>query len=386
MMPIIAGSCGGVVGLAAVILYVRKKRMDQKKQSNAANFVESQPTNTKKSYGKDAMMSGLSLGPDATPDNLGSMFMSKKPNATSAIDTMMSMKPNQAVFSDATTQESSSSNKSQSPAKQVSRFNDYSDISDVTFSQLEPIGSGAFGLVYRVELSMGVVAVKVPKSNFKQASKEYNDMLSEAEFLSKLRHTNITLLLGYGNHPSGSIIFLMEFADSSLADVLKSGPLQPDLLLEYAHGIVRGLLYLHTHSPPISHRDLKPENVLLVGGVAKLADFGLATARDFVSKTTGFAGTPIWSPPEAFDKFPGPPGDIYAFGLLLWSMMSGKTPYEGKSFNEVLSAKSKNQVPDIPSTCPSNISKVMKQCWKMNPNQRPRAYDLEKVFSEIRNL
>eukprot|EP00002_Diphylleia_rotans_P010888 TRINITY_DN2153_c0_g1_i8.p1 TRINITY_DN2153_c0_g1~~TRINITY_DN2153_c0_g1_i8.p1 ORF type:complete len:301 (+),score=73.11 TRINITY_DN2153_c0_g1_i8:930-1832(+) len=300
---------------------------------------------------------------------------------------MMSMKPNQAVFSDATTQESSSSNKSQSPAKQVSRFNDYSDISEVSFSQLKPIGSGAFGLVYRVELSMGVVAVKVPKSNFKQASKEYNDMLSEAEFLSKLRHTNITLLLGYGNHPSGSIIFLMEFADSSLADVLKSGPLQPDLLLEYAHGIVRGLLYLHTHSPPISHRDLKPENVLLVGGVAKLADFGLATARDFVSKTTGFAGTPIWSPPESFEgKFPGPPGDIYAFGLILWSMLTGKTPYEGVRFEGIFLIKTKNQVPEIPSTCPTNISKVMKQCWKMNPRHRITAPALEMTFNDIRNL
>eukprot|EP00002_Diphylleia_rotans_P019609 TRINITY_DN3789_c0_g3_i4.p1 TRINITY_DN3789_c0_g3~~TRINITY_DN3789_c0_g3_i4.p1 ORF type:complete len:263 (-),score=54.24 TRINITY_DN3789_c0_g3_i4:488-1276(-) len=261
------------------------------------------------------------------------------------------------------------------------------DILDISFSQLEPIGSGAFGLVYKVELLMGVVAVKVPKSKFKHGSKEYNDMLEEAEFLSKLRHTNITLLLGYGTHPSGYIIFLMEFADCSLADILKSGPLETDLVIEYAHGIARGLLYLHIHSPQISHRDLKPENVLLVDSVAKLADFGLATAREFVSKNTGFAGTPGWSPPESFEgKFPGPPGDIYAFGLLLWSMFTGKTPYDGKQINEVLSAKYKNQVPEIPSSCPSSISKIMKQCWKRNPRYRITAPQLEVAFNEIRNL
>eukprot|EP00002_Diphylleia_rotans_P033926 TRINITY_DN725_c0_g1_i1.p1 TRINITY_DN725_c0_g1~~TRINITY_DN725_c0_g1_i1.p1 ORF type:complete len:213 (+),score=36.42 TRINITY_DN725_c0_g1_i1:1623-2261(+) len=212
-------------------------------------------------------------------------------------------------------------------------------------------------------------------------------MLVEAEFLAKLRHTNITLLLGYGNHPSGSIIFLMEFADSSLADILKGGPLGHDLMMEYAHGIVRGLLYLHIHSPPISHRDLKPENVLLVGGVAKLADFGLATARELVSKATGFAGTPAWSPPESFEvKFPGPPGDIYTFGLLLWSMLTGKAPYEGKQFNEILLLKMKNEVPEIPSSCPSSISKIMKQCWKMNPRHRITTPSLEVAFNDIRNL
>lgn len=241
--------------------------------------------------------------------------------------------------------------------------------------------------MYRVELEVGTVAVKVPKNKVTIGSKAYVDMLTEAEFLSKLRHTNITLLLGYGTHSTGSIAYVMEFAESSLAELLAKGPLERNRFMELSHGIIRGLLYLHIHTPPITHRDLKPENVLIIKGVAKLADFGLATARDVVTKSSGFAGTPVWSAPETFSgKFTGPASDIYSFGLLLWSMTTGKTPYQEATFNEILTIKAKNQLPDIPANCSPEISKIIKKCLKANPKQRPTAPILEVSYSELRHI
>eukprot|EP00002_Diphylleia_rotans_P038588 TRINITY_DN8801_c0_g1_i3.p1 TRINITY_DN8801_c0_g1~~TRINITY_DN8801_c0_g1_i3.p1 ORF type:complete len:295 (+),score=42.64 TRINITY_DN8801_c0_g1_i3:176-1060(+) len=266
----------------------------------------------------------------------------------------------------------------------VTEFGMYSDIANVSFSQLVLIGSGAFGYVYRVELAKGIVAAKIPKDDIDIGSKEYNSMLEEAKIMSRLRHVNITQLLGYGIHPTGVLVFLMELAECCLSDMLRGQPLDLSKVVEFGHGIVKGLCHLHMQTPPITHRDLKPENVLLVKGVVKLADFGLATAREIVTRTTGFAGTPAWSPPESFSrKFPGPPGDIYACGLLLWSMVTGKIPYQGFNFNQILAAKYKNQVPSIPFSCPSALSKVMKQCWKLEPHERPTASRLDFLFEDL---
>eukprot|EP00002_Diphylleia_rotans_P019015 TRINITY_DN3678_c0_g1_i5.p1 TRINITY_DN3678_c0_g1~~TRINITY_DN3678_c0_g1_i5.p1 ORF type:complete len:822 (-),score=138.80 TRINITY_DN3678_c0_g1_i5:498-2963(-) len=374
IIPVIVGACAGAVVLVGILLCLRRKLAQRRMQREAA--LERTDKSHHETIAKETVgMNDLPSVKKPLPDTLGSVFMSIQPNAH---DT--------PPFDSNHAQTHPDSSSIQPPTLTISRFGDYSDIKDVVFSDLEPIGAGAFGIVYRVELRAGVVAAKVPKMNMKLASKQSSDMLAEAEFLSKLRHTHITLLLGYGSHQSGTLVFVMEFADSSLADALQSGPLDAQRLIEYGHGIVRGLLYLHTHTPPISHRDLKPENVLIVKGVAKLADFGLAVAREAVCRTTGFAGTPCWSPPESFEgRFTGPAGDVYTFGLLVWAMMTGRTPYAGKGFDEILRAKSMNQVPDLPPHCPSPLGRLVRLSWKKNARHRPRAHELEAVFVEMRD-
>eukprot|EP00002_Diphylleia_rotans_P034429 TRINITY_DN7396_c0_g2_i5.p1 TRINITY_DN7396_c0_g2~~TRINITY_DN7396_c0_g2_i5.p1 ORF type:complete len:364 (-),score=68.08 TRINITY_DN7396_c0_g2_i5:15-1106(-) len=363
--------------MLALFCYQKRKSRDHHPGTSASWGERKELKEHSQSQG-DLSMNGVSSG-----QTLGSVFASKR----FKMFAWRSDSDSQITGTDKEAMGSGSSFLKAIDAEEVNALNKYQELAKVSFDLLKPIGSGAFGRVFRVEVHSEVVAVKVPINFAEIGSKEHNQILSEARFLSKLRHENITTLLGYGMHMSGSVIFVMEFAESSLAQVLRHGPLEYNHLTRHAHSIIRGLEYLHKHSPAITHRDLKPENVLFVNGVAKLADFGLATAREVASKTTGFAGTPYWSPPESFaGKFTGPAGDVYTYGLLIWAMLTGKTPYEGARLEGILIIKTKNQTPNLPPGCPSQLARVMKLCWRTNPKQRPKSEEINAILVDVRNL
>lgn len=170
--------------------------------------------------------------------------------------------------------------------------------------------------------------------------------------LERLRHPNICLFLGasLGSGPTKAIITEL-VSRGSLWDNLRRGVFPvpaggPGSAAFWpawaAHkvlaGTARGLLYLHSHSPPIIHRDLKSANLLLTDSLdVKICDFGLARLRQLGSDgseavMTTKVGTFNWMAPEIMAGKPyGEKADIYSLGVVAWELLTGKCPYEGVS-------------------------------------------------------
>ena len=144
--------------------------------------------------------------------------------------------------------------------------------------------------------------------------------------MAEMRHPNIVQFLGLCLLEGSTLpVLVMERLDSSLDELLESAPGLPlALKRSLLVNVAQGLLYLHTHNPPVVHRDLSAQNILLTSSlVAKISDLGNARIVDLwrgqLAKTlTHPPGAWVYMPPEAFDEGSqyGPQLDIFSFGQL----------------------------------------------------------------------
>ncbi|CAH2241603.1 jg3937 [Pararge aegeria aegeria] len=147
--------------------------------------------------------------------------------------------------------------------------------------------------------------------------------------------------------------------------------------------VARGMAYLHFDAPiSLIHRDLKSSNVLLSEAILtddtledktlKITDFGLARE---VYKTTRMsaAGTYAWMPPEVIKNSTfSHASDVWSYGVLLWELLTGETPYKGINAMAVAYGVAVNKLTlPIPSTCPESWRVLMEACWRSNPRERP---------------
>ena len=162
-------------------------------------------------------------------------------------------------------------------------------------------------------------------------------------------------------------------------------------------GNVRGLVYLHTYSPPIIHRDLKSKNVLLdsVKGT-KLTDFGESRIAEEDDLMTNGIGTYQWMAPEVISATNyGAPADIYSFGIILSEFATHQVPYADKQHPVTGKALPQHYVlqevregrlqptldgPGVPSWVPE----VAKQCLQMQEGDRPTSLELFAMLSKCR--
>ena len=169
----------------------------------------------------------------------------------------------------------------------------------------------------------------------------------------------------------------MEYVDGEdLAALLaRIGRLCKTKALELAHELCAGLAAARAKN--LVHRDLKPANVMIDGrGHARITDFRLAVGAG--ENTTGeLAGTPAYMAPELFDgRQATVQTDLYALGLVLYELHTGKRPWEGRSFDEWRKHHSKTQ-PTLPSSQGSDLDPVVERlilsCLEKNPAMRPRS-------------
>ncbi|XP_039878756.1 tyrosine-protein kinase Srms isoform X2 [Simochromis diagramma] len=150
--------------------------------------------------------------------------------------------------------------------------------------------------------------------------------------------------------------------------------------------VAEGMAYLEDRS--IVHRDLAARNILVGDDlVCKVADFGLARIiRDSVYTASRNTKIPVrWTAPEAalHQRF-SVKSDVWSFGVLLYEMMSrGKMPYEGKSNKEVMDLLTSGFRLPSPSRCPSNIYRIMTDCWAIEPSKRPSFHALHSQLDSI---
>ena len=178
---------------------------------------------------------------------------------------------------------------------------------------------------------------------------------------------------------SGERLFLsMEFVDGEdLASLLRRiGRLPEDKALEVAQQLCAGLAA--AHSSGVLHRDLKPSNVMLDGkGRARITDFGLAIAAEDADREKGAAGTPGYLAPELLTGAkPSVQSDLYALGLILYELFTGKRAFDAPSVAELHREQTETN-PTPPSSLVKNldpaVERAILRCLDRDPAQRPRS-------------
>ncbi len=203
---------------------------------------------------------------------------------------------------------------------------------------LAELGHGAMGVVYKAKhLQLKrFVAIKMVLSGAQASADELVRFRAEAEAVARLQHPNIVQIHEIGDH-EGRPFFSLEFVEGgTLGRKLKGDPQPPRLAAELIETLARAMQAAHERG--IVHRDLKPGNVLMTkDGVPKVADFGLAKQLDddqVQTRTGVIMGTPAYMAPEQASgrtRDIGPSSDVYALGVILYEMLTGRPPFKGET-------------------------------------------------------
>jgi serine/threonine protein kinase/predicted ATPase len=213
----------------------------------------------------------------------------------------------------------------------------------------------------------------------------------EAEMLRQLNHPNIIQVLATLEH-EGTTYIVMEFAEGgSLAALLRRQPPLPlDRVLSIALDVADAMTRVHRLG--ILHRDLKPENVLLAAdGTARLSDFGIAYLIGGATRLTqeaGVFGTPQYLSPEALrGKSLDARTDIWAFGVVLFEMLTGRPPFTGNLMAAIVQSVLNDRVPDLEDLRPDAPAALLDLVYRMlekDPGTRIRSVRL--VGAELETL
>lgn len=201
---------------------------------------------------------------------------------------------------------------------------------------VEPLAEGSMGRVYRAEQStLGrQVAVKVMSAALVSNTEMVERFRNEARAASALNHPNCVRVYDFGQTPDGRPYFVMELlTGQDLEGILQQEPLQPvTRVLDVTLQILSALE--EAHGLGVIHRDLKPGNVFVMpqrggGDLVKVVDFGLAKLKTGISTQTGRVfGTPEYITPEqAMAKDTDERTDVYACGVMLFEMITGRLPF-----------------------------------------------------------
>jgi hypothetical protein len=234
------------------------------------------------------------------------------------------------------------------------------------------IGRGGFGEVYYATSDSGKeVALKLILRNLDVERRGVVQCMN-------LKCPNLLTIFDLKTTDAGDTFVVMEYvAGPSLASVLKQYPagLPEAEVRNWLKGLVEGVAYLHDHG--IVHRDLKPANLFMEEGIVKIGDYGLAK---LITPSQGTEhsesiGTCHYMAPEIGSGKYHKPIDIYAMGVILYEMLTGRVPFDGETVNEVL-MKHLTARPNV-TVLPQPYQAIVAKALAKDPNHRiARVYDL----------
>jgi serine/threonine protein kinase/Tol biopolymer transport system component len=268
----------------------------------------------------------------------------------------------------------------------------------------EVIGQGGMGVVYRARDSRldRDVAIKALPPSLSADPYRLNRLLREARILAQLSHPNVATIFGLEESPTGGKFVVMEMmVGNTLSRRLSRGALPMQEALEIAAKICAGVEA--AHAAGVVHRDLKPGNIMLTAeGMVKVMDFGIARdahrhdirgvnqswtpglpthppanapTQAALTREGAIMGTPGYMPPEQLrgqkvDKR----ADVFAFGCILYEMISGTNAFAGNTTEE-LDRSVLEHDPEwtrLPPRTPTNIRRLLTRCLSKDPDKRLR--------------
>jgi len=270
------------------------------------------------------------------------------------------------------------------------------------YKVLEKIGQGGMGEVYRAEdtnLSREV-AIKVLPEQFTQDPQRLARFEREAKLLASLNHPNIAAIHSFEHADEIHFLVLELVPGETLQERVAKGPVPVEEALEICRQIAEGVEAAHEKG--VIHRDLKPANVKVTPeGKVKILDFGLAKAMEAETPVTDISQSPTlteemtragvilgtaayMSPEQAKGKPVDTRADIFAFGAVLYELLTGKRAFEGETITEtiakVLESEPKWEL--LPENTPWTIRNLLHRCLTKDPHDRLR--DIANVRIEIK--
>jgi hypothetical protein len=241
---------------------------------------------------------------------------------------------------------------------------------------VSPLGKGGMGEVYRADdIRLGQpVALKFLPADLAWNQDSLKDLKDEVSIGRQISHPNVCRLYDLVE-ADGHHFVVMEYVDGEdLASLLRRiGRLPADKALEIARGLCAGLAAAHDKG--VIHRDLKPANVMVDGrGVARIADFGLAAPAGN-GLVTGLAGTLAYMAPEQLTgEGASVRSDIFALGLVLFEMFTGRKAFEATSMAALRAVHAEAKPPSLSGSAghvDPAVERLILRCLAMDPAERP---------------
>jgi Tol biopolymer transport system component len=258
------------------------------------------------------------------------------------------------------------------------------------YSLERELGGGGMSRVYvakDIALGRDIVVKVLPREL--AAAVSVDRFRREIQLAARLQHPHIVPLLTAGD-AVGLPFFTMPFVrGESLRTRLRRGPAIPiDEVVHLLRDVAAALAYAHDEG--VVHRDIKPENIILSGGVAVVADFGVAkavTASTTIGEgdgdltSVGIAlGTPAYMSPEQATGDPNVDhrADIYSFGCVAYELLTGTSPFAGRTPQQMLAAHVTESAPSIVernATMPPALAELVMRCLQKLPAKRPQTVE-----------
>ena len=262
----------------------------------------------------------------------------------------------------------------------------------------ELLGVGGMGSVYRARHQFigRDVALKFLDPSLTKNERLRKRFLGEARAANQINHEHIIDITDFGETENGVVYMVMEYLEGhSLEEELEKGPIEPRRAVRIALQVALGLG--RAHELGVVHRDIKPGNIHLSRkrmdrDFVKVLDFGVARI-EHDARITGqnmIVGTPEYIAPEQIrSAIPTPSSDLYALGCVMFEMLSGRIPFEGKTTQ--LLVKHINEPPVAPSSLnpqvPLELDRVVLRLMQKKPEQRHRdAYHLVEDLQRLLDM
>ena len=247
---------------------------------------------------------------------------------------------------------------------------------------VEKLGEGGMGIVYKAQDTKldRFVALKFLPQHLSQDDESKKRFIHEAKAASALDHPNICTIYEIGK-TDGEMFIAMEYIDGELLQaIIERGPLPIDEALTIVHQIAEGLQI--AHEKKIIHRDIKPANIIITDkGHVKIVDFGLAklAGHTMLTKEGTTLGTASYMSPEQTQGAKvDHRTDIWALGVVVYEMVTGKQPFEG-GYEQAVMYSIMNEDPEpitgLRTGVPMELERIVSKALKKNPSERYQSLD-----------